>query len=425
MTRHPHPLGDAVVVGGGPAGLMAAERLAQAGCRVHVFDHMASVARKLVLAGRSGLNLTHDEPLPQLLARYADAPLVRSAVEAFPPAALREWCASLGQPTYVGSSGRVFPTAFRATPLVRAWLTRLAELGVQLHPRHRWTGWATDADDAPDPRRPLLIGPDGKPTVVHADVTVLALGGASWPRVGADGSWVSTLEAAGVRVSTLRPANCGVRVAWSAPFVDRFAGSPVKNVALQVGGASVRGDLTLTTAGMESGPVYPLSSAVRDLCEREGSCIVHVDLHPDLSEQAVQQRLSSARVKDSLSTTLRRALGLSPAAIGLLREATGNQLPADPAALAALVKHAPLVVHGTEPLARAISTAGGIALDQIDEQFMLRSMPGVFVAGEMLDWDAPTGGYLLQASFSTGVAAAAGAERWFNARRPAGHRPLD
>lgn len=413
-----------MVVGGGPAGLMAAERLAQAGCKVHVYDHMPSVARKLVLAGRSGLNLTHDEPVAQLLARYGDAPVVRAAVADFPPAALREWAASLGQPTYVGSSGRVFPTAFRATPLVRAWLARLATLGVQVHPRHRWAGWAAGADGAADPTRPQLLDHDGAAVDVEADVTVLALGGASWPRVGSDGAWAHTLESAGVRVAALRPANCGVRLAWSAAFAERFAGAPVKNVALEVGGVSVRGDLTITPAGLESGPVYPLSSTIRDLCERDGHCTVHVDLHPDLGVAAVRQRLQSRRSKDSLATFLRRSLGLSPAAIGLLREATANQLPTDPAALADLVKHAPLTVHGTEPLARAISTAGGIALDEVDDHLMLRALPGVFVAGEMLDWDAPTGGYLLQASFSTGVAAALGAQRWLSERPPAGRRPL-
>jgi uncharacterized flavoprotein (TIGR03862 family) len=413
-----------VVVGGGPAGLMAAERLAQAGCQVHVYDHMPSVARKLVLAGRSGLNLTHDEPVAQLLARYGDAPVVRAAVAAFPPAALRDWAASLGQPTYVGSSGRVFPTAFRATPLVRAWLARLATLGVQVHPRHRWAGWAVGADGAADLTRPQLSDHDGVAADVRADVTVLALGGASWPRVGSDGAWTHTLESTGVRVAPLRPANCGVRVAWSAAFADRFAGTPVKNVALEVSGVSVRGDLTITPAGLESGPVYPLSSTIRDLCERDGRCIIHVDLHPDLELAAVRQRLQARRSKDSLATFLRRSLGLSPAAIGLLREATDNQLPTDHAALAALVKHAPLTVHGTEPLARAISTAGGIALDEVDDHLMLHALPGVFVAGEMLDWDAPTGGYLLQASFSTGVAAALGAQRWLSERQPAGRRPL-
>jgi len=418
----------AVVVGGGPAGLMAAEVLATAGITVHVYEHMPSVGRKLLLAGRSGLNITHSEPLPALLARYGDATAVRSAVAAFEPSALREWCASLGEATYVGSSGRVFPTAFRATPLLRAWLARLRDLGVHIHVRHRWVGWVVDEHGLPDSRR-LRFHHDGRIGEVVADVVVLALGGASWPRVGSDGAWVPVLRAAGIDVRTLRPSNSGVRVAWSEVFTQQYAGVPLKNVALAVAGVTVRGDITITTDGLESGPVYTQSAAVRDACERAHTCRLTIDLHPDLDASGVLTRLRKRRPKDSVSNTLRRTLGLQPVALGVLREATGNQLPADDAALAALVKAVPLTSTGVMPLARAISTAGGIALAEIDDQFMLRRLAGVFVAGEMLDWDAPTGGYLLQASFSTAVAAAHGAAAWlatrtgppqFSERPPAG-----
>ena len=403
------------VVGGGPAGLIAAERLAQAGCAVDVYEHMASVGRKLLLAGRSGLNLTHSEPLPAVTARYGDAPVVQDAVRAFTPTDLRAWAAELGQATFVGSSGRVFPEAMRATPLLRAWLARLTDLGVQFHVRTAWRGW-TDAATQPLQLRMQGTEPGATPDDLRADAVVLALGGASWPRVGSDGSWVPHLRAAGVEIAPLRPANCGLTVTWTTAFAERFAGQPLKNVAVSVdsvdAAACVRGDVTITTLGLESGPIYTVSSAVRDALAASGTRVLTVDLHPDSSASELVARLARRRPKDSLSTTLRRTLGLTPAAIGLLREATGNDLPHDASALAALVKAVPVTITGTQPLARAISTAGGVALHEVDERFMLRRLPGVFVAGEMLDWDAPTGGYLLQASFSTGVAAADGVAHW-------------
>lgn len=398
-----HP--TATLVGGGPAGLIAAERLALAGCVVTVHEHMPSVGRKLLLAGRSGLNITHHEPLADLLTHYGDAEVVKAAVAAFDPGALREWCAGLGEPTFVGSSGRVFPESSRATPLLRAWLGRLRKLGVTIETRHRWLGWGE--------RGSRFARADGQIVEVATDVTVLALGGASWPRVGSDGSWVDVLRGAGVAVNELRPANCGVRVAWTEGFATRFAGTPLKNIALGVGTTQVRGDAVITPGGLESGPVYPLASAIRDTIDRDGRCTITIDLHPDLTTQAVIARLAERRPKDSLSSMLRRTLGLSRVAIAVLREATANRLPTDAAELAWLVKHVPLAAHAVEPLARAISSAGGIALDEVDSRLMLRRLPGVFVAGEMLDWDAPTGGYLLQASFSTGVAAARGALEWW------------
>ena len=396
----------AAVVGGGPAGLIAAEVLADAGWSVTVHDHMASVGRKLLLAGRGGLNITHSEPLEQLLDRYGSArPRLEAAVRDWDAAALRAWCAGLGEPTFVGSSGRVFPSSFRATPLLRAWLARLAASGVTIATRHRFVGFG------PVERSIVLDTPDGRITS-EVDAVVLALGGASWPRVGSDGGWVDTLVGAGVAVAPMRPANCGLLVPWRDEFVGRHEGAPVKDVELSVDGVAVRGDVVVTAAGIEGGPVYALAAAVRDHIESEGSCTPTFDLRPDRTVAQLAERIANARPGDSTSTVLRRALGLSPVAAALVRELGGRHLPTDPAGLAALVKALPCTVVATMPIARAISSAGGIRLDEVDEGFMLRRLPGVFVAGEMIDWEAPTGGYLLQASFSTGVAAARGAIAW-------------
>ena len=390
---------------------MAAEVLAAGDLSVDVFEHMPSVGRKLLLAGRGGLNITHSEPTERLLARYgAASPRLVAAIESFDAAALRAWCDGLGEPTFVGSSGRVFPQSFRATPLLRSWLRRLDQLGVRRYTRHEWLGWVAGSDERPDPHRLRMRGPDGAEHVEHADVTVLALGGASWPRVGSDGTWVTTLRAVGVDVTELRAANSGLRVAWSADFAHRFAGVPLKNVSISAAGEpGVRGDAMITASGVEGGPVYAVGAAVRRLLD-SGAATLSVDLQPDLTVAQLSARLASRRAKDSLSTVLRRA-GFAPVAVALLREATANALPADATSLAAIAKATPLVVAGTMPLARAISTAGGISLAEVDDNFMLRKLPSTFVAGEMLDWEAPTGGYLLQATFSTAVAAAKGALR--------------
>ncbi len=403
----------ATVVGGGPAGLMAAEVLAAAGLAVTVYEHMPSVGRKLLLAGRSGLNITHNEPLDDLLARYGhSADHLAMAVRNFGPRDVRSWCASLGEPTFVGSTGQVFPTSLRATPLLRAWLARLASMGVSIAVRHRWLGWATSPAGALDARRSLFELADGSIVEVTGDVTVLALGGASWPRVGSDGSWVAVLRRAGVEVSELRAANCGIQVDWTSLFAERFAGVPLKNVAVDVAGRSVRGDVMVTPGGVEGGPIYAHSAAIRDAIDRDGHCVVTVDLHPDITVEVLRDRLERRRQKDSVATSLRRTIGLTPVAVSLLREATGNRVPVDTTELAVLVKAVPLVVEATMPIERAISTAGGIAFAELDETLMLRRLPGAFVAGEMIDWEAPTGGYLLQAAFSTGVAAAQGALSW-------------
>lgn len=402
----------ATVVGAGPAGLMAAEVLADAGFTVHVYEHMPSAGRKLLLAGRSGLNLTHAEPLEQLLARYGSAPQVAGAVRAFTPDHLRQWAAALGATTFVGSTGRVFPTAMRATPLLRAWLARLTAAGVQLHTRHRWIGWAAGS------AAPTLVfrAADGSAVDVTSDVVVFALGGATWPRVGSDGGWVDAFRTAGIDVRALRPSNCGLLVSWTARFADAHAGAPLKNVAVGVHDDWVRGDVTITADGIESGPVYTQSAAVRDAIDATGTCTVHIDLLPDLAIADVVARLARRRPKDSLTNTLRRTLGLSPVAVAFLREATGNDLPVESEPLAALVTRVPLVITATAGIDRAISSAGGIALTEVTDGFMLHRLPGQFVAGEMLDWDAPTGGYLLQASFSTAVAAARAAIVWADDR---------
>jgi hypothetical protein len=394
-----------VVVGGGPAGLIAAEVLATAGASVTLIERMPSPGRKFQLAGRSGLNLTHDQPIADLVANYGrDGPRLAGAIEAFGPEALRTWSAGLGVETFVGSSGRIFPVGGRSTTLLRAWISRLDEIGVERRTGHEWRGWHDDGSLAV-----VDLATGGDAAVGTPVATLLALGGASWPRTGSDGAWVRSIEAVGIRAAPLRPANCGLVLTWSRSFLQRFEGTPVKNVRLAYGTRTVAGDLVVTRDGLEGGPVYALSSAVGAQLDAgaDQPVLLHADLRPDLAEAEIASRLARGRGGESVANRLRRT-GLSPVAIALLRESAGSAPPADPGHLAALVKKAPLAVEGTQPIARAISSAGGLVLDELDDSFMVRRRPGVFVAGEMLDWDAPTGGYLLQAAFSTGVAAARG-----------------
>jgi uncharacterized flavoprotein (TIGR03862 family) len=393
------------VIGGGPGGLMAAEVLARQGHAVTVYERMPSPGRKFLMAGRGGLNLTHGEPLEIFLTRYGAAAVrLEPAIRHFPPEALRDWCHGLGIETFIGTSGRVFPQTLKASPLLRAWLARLGALGVTLAARHSWTGFAENG-------ALTFIDARGETASVAADAVLLALGGASWPRLGGDGGWQTPLAAKGVTIAPLRPANCGFRVAWSA-HMRRFAGAPLKRIALTAGGRTARGEAMITEAGIEGGAVYALSPLLRETIAAEGSAALTLDLRPDLSAEALAARLARPRGRASLSNHLRKVAGLSPVTIAMLREGAGTDLPADPTALARHIKAAPLILTGTAPIARAISTAGGITFDEIDDNFMLRRLPGVFVAGEMLDWEAPTGGYLLQAVFSTAVTAAEGIARW-------------
>jgi uncharacterized flavoprotein (TIGR03862 family) len=396
MTR------TAAVIGGGPAGLMAAEVLARAGVPVTVYDQMHSVGRKLLMAGRGGLNLTHAEPLSVFLSRYGAARTwLGPIITAFPPEALVHWCEGLGQKTFVGSSTRVFPVAMKASPLLRAWLRSLTELGVQFRPRHRWRGWNADGglrfnDDVAD----------------HPAVTILALGGASWPRLGSDAGWADYLPGL---LHPFRPSNCGFTVDWSPHFQARFAGRPLKRLAIRFGADTVRGEAIVTATGLEGGAIYTLSARLRDAIEAEGSATILIDLRPDLSQAVLRDRLGGPRRGQSLSNALRKQAGLAPEAIGLVQEALHQGIGherADPADLPALIKALPVHLLATAPIARAISCAGGLRRDALDQTLMLRDRPGVFAAGEMLDWEAPTGGYLLQACFSTGVAAANGALAW-------------
>ena len=370
------------IIGAGPAGLMAADLLSAVGCGVDLYDRMPSVARKFLMAGRGGLNLTHSEPFERFVTRYGKrAQLLRPALEAFSPADLRAWADGLGAQTFTGTSGRVFPKAMKASPLLRAWLGRLAAQGVVLHTRHDWLGW--------DDGQLVFAAPIGK-LYVKPDATILALGGASWPRLGGDGGWVSILTDKGVAVVPFQPANVGFDVTWSQGFADKFAGEPLKNISLSFAGREVKGELMLTRRGLEGGAIYAVSAALRDAITRHGHADLAIDLRPDLNTGQVVSKLGRASPKDSLSNRLRKALNLSPAAIALVHETK-----------TADIKAVPVRLTGVEGLERAISSAGGIAFDALTPDFELKALPGVYAVGEMLDWEAPTGGYLLQACFST------------------------
>jgi uncharacterized flavoprotein (TIGR03862 family) len=400
---------DVAVIGAGPAGLMAAEVLTKAGAKVTVFDAMPSAGRKFLMAGRGGLNLTHSESLPDFMTRYgAAAARLAPVIDGFTPTDLRSWSEALGQPTFIGSSGRVFPESFKASPLLRAWLRRLGESGVTFAFRQRWIGWNSEGA--------LKFETQEGEKLIAAKATVLALGGGSWAKLGSNGAWVDLLAAKDVAIAPLRPANVGFDVAWSDIFRDRFEGQPLKGIALSFGAHAVRGEAMVTRSGVEGGGIYALSSVLREAVMADGKAVLNIALRPDLDAGELARKLAAPRGKQSFSNFLRKALHLSPVAIGLLQEvaiAEGVQLASlEPEKLASLINAAPVMLTGVAPIARAISSAGGIMLDEIDDAFMLKRMPGVFVAGEMLDWEAPTGGYLLQASFATGVAVGQGASRW-------------
>jgi uncharacterized flavoprotein (TIGR03862 family) len=394
------------IIGGGPAGLMAAEVLADAGVAVHLYDAMPSVGRKFLLAGKGGLNLTHSEALPAFTQRYgARAGQVAAWLDAFSPDALRAWAAGQGIDTFVGTSGRVFPTDLKAAPLLRTWLHRLRARGVVFHMRHRWCGWA--------PGGALRFAtPQGEVSVVPLAM-VLALGGASWPQLGSDGAWVPWLRDAGADVAPLLPANCGFEAAWSPHLQQRFAGAPIKPVVLRLGDAFERqGEFVLSDYGIEGSLVYAASAAIRDAIARDGSATVTLDLLPSHDAARVAREVAHPRGARSLSSHLDSRLGLAGAKVALLHEVLPRAALADAAQLAAAIKALPLTLSAPRPIAEAISSAGGVTLETLDPHLMLRSRPGVFCAGEMLDWEAPTGGYLLQAAMASGRVAGAGAVRW-------------
>jgi len=392
------------VIGGGPAGLMAAEVLSDQGFDVHIYDAMPSLGRKFLMAGKSGLNLSHGEKFATFLTRFGVArERLEPSLNAFTPNDIQTWAHELGIETFIGTTGRIFPKDFKAAPLLRAWLHRLRARGVTIHVRHKWTGWADGAL--------CFETPEGEIQVM-ADATVLALGGGSWPALGSDGSWVEALKGKGVAIAPLRPANCGFDVDWSDHLKGRFAGAPLKSVRLSFNAQSARGDAVVTQTGIESGPVYTLSAALRDAIERDGAATLHIDLRPDKNIDRVTEALSRPRGKKSMATHLKRTIKLSGVKAALLRECLPVEQFDNPAQLAAGIKALPIRLERPRPLAEAISSAGGVTLDTLDDGFMIKALPGIFCAGEMLDWEAPTGGYLLSACFATGRTTGEAAAQW-------------
>lgn len=395
------------IMGGGPAGLMAAEVLSQAGHAVTVYDSMPSVGRKFLLAGVGGMNITHAEPKPAFIGRYAEqAAWVSDWLAEFDADTLRGWIHGLGIETFVGSSGRVFPTDMKAAPLLRAWLKRLRENGVVIHTRHRWLGWA--------PEGGLLIQHPNGQTVTHPRATVLALGGGSWPRLGSDGAWLPWLAERGAGIAPLQPANCGFEVSgWSPVLKERFAGAPLKNIALSLADCAPRkGECVVTEGGLEGSLVYALSAPIREAINQDGHCEVFIDLLPDRSLAQVETALNKPRGTRSMARHLQGQLRLEGVKAALLRELTDASVYQQMPRLAQAIKALPLTLLRPRPLAEAISSAGGVMRSALTDDLMLAAQPGVFCAGEMLDWEAPTGGYLLTACFASGRRAAEGVLRY-------------
>jgi uncharacterized flavoprotein (TIGR03862 family) len=395
----------AAVIGGGPAGLMAAEVLLQGGAHVDLYDSMPSVGRKLLIAGKGGLNLTHSEPREQFLERYSSR---RAQLEPwltqFGPDELRQWAASLGIGTFVGTSGRVFPVGMKAAPLLYAWRQRLGKSGLAFHQRHKWIGWNADGSLR-------FKTPDGEKTV-SAEAVILALGGASWPQLGSTGEWTSLLAERGAPIAPFKPSNCGFDVNWTDFFRAKFNGQPLKSVAITFKDQHRQGEFIVTKDGVEGSLIYALSAPIRDEIDEAGSAVIHLDLAPDWTKERLIERLSQARGSRSISSHLEKTVGIKGVKAGLLWEFISKTDFSDPKRLAAAIKNLPIPLIRPGPIEEAISTAGGVPFDAMDEHLMLRSLPGVFCTGEMLDWEAPTGGYLLTACFSTGRAAGLGALEW-------------
>ena len=407
-------MGSVVIIGGGPAGLMAAEAAVTAGAIVELYDTMPSVGRKFLLAGKGGLNLTHSDPMESFLSRYGTCrALIEPAIRSFPPAALRAWAHELGVETFVGTSGRIFPTDLKAAPLLRAWLRRLRMAGVQFHVRHRWCGWDEHG-------RLRFITSNGMSNV-QADAVVLALGGGSWPHFGSDAAWIQILAERKIPISPLKPANCGFDVRWSEHFRTKFAGHPVKTVeatAKTVDGIMIRqrGEFVITETGVEGGVIYAVSSYLRNRIEKDGPATLWLDLAPDRSLQRLTDDLSQPRGKHTVATHLKRCAGVGGVKAGLLREAVPKEALANPVRLATAIKSLPVTLVSPRPLEEAISTAGGVSFEALDSRLMIRSLPGVFCAGEMVDWEAPTGGYLLTGCLATGRLAGSAAAEWAHAQ---------
>ncbi|MBY5585591.1 TIGR03862 family flavoprotein [Rhizobium leguminosarum] len=392
------------IIGGGPAGLAAAELLSRSGHAVTVYDAMPTFARKFLLAGKSGLNITHSEDYARFTTRFGTASArLRPALDAFTPDDIRDWAAGLGTETFVGSSGRVFPKVMKASPLLRAWLKRLEAQGTALRTRHRWTGFAQDGY--------AFETPEGC-SIVHCDATLLALGGASWPRLGSDAAWVPWLAGRGVEIDTFQPANCGFVVGWSGNFSERFAGQPVKSVTATSEAGTFPGEFVITGSGIEGSLVYTHTAALRDRLLNHGSAVLTLDLAPGRTIERLSRDLARQDAKSSFSNRLRKGAGLDGVKAALLRELTPERDRTDPERLAGMIKALPLPVIETRAIGEAISSAGGICWSGIDDNYMLKALPGTFVAGEMIDWEAPTGGYLLTACLATGRAAARGIEVW-------------
>lgn len=418
MASNTSRISRVAVVGGGPAGLMAAEVLGQAGLQVDLYDAMPSVGRKFLLAGKGGMNITHAEPYPDFVARYGSrAAQVARWLEQFKPDALRDWVHGLGVDTFVGSSGRVFPSDMKAAPLLRAWLQRLRKAGVSFHMRHRWTGWRAGALVFATPQGELLA---------EADALILALGGASWARLGSDGAWVPLLEEKSVSVLALAPSNCGFDADWSEHFSSRYAGAPLTSVAISwtdANGAPAyrQGQFVVTASGVEGSLIYAISAALREQIRAAGSATIHLDLAPGLSAERVAAEVTRPRGARSMSSHLQSRLGLKGVKSGLLRECLSAAQFADPWQLAAAIKLLPVQLKRTRPIDEAISSAGGVSFEALDAQgCMLKALPGVFVAGEMVDWEAPTGGYLLSACLAGGRAAGHAALDWLAAQEGRG-----